>query len=171
MQRVENSLSAKNTEEQLFAILDKVLETKDIEVPQELVDEEFNMIVIEFNHRVKYDSMATGKIFELTQDEIKNRTQQFKEEAFKRVKIRLMLKEIIESENIIVTKKELEEEAKALSVRQQIPIDMVKDFLGEDLDLLKNDLLIKKAIDIVSANTTIIKDDAVAYVSKLTHRY
>ena len=144
-----------NPELQQNVILDKVLDAYDIEVPQELVDEEFKMIVLEFNHRAKYESMATGRLLEFTPDETEDRIKQFKEEAFKLVKTRLVLKRIIEEGNLEVTKEELEEEAKALSVRQQIPIEMVKDFLGENLELLKDDLLVRKAIVLANSNAVI----------------
>ena len=137
------------------AIIDKVLEANDIEVPQDLIDEEVKMMVIELNHKMKYESMASGKYIGFMQDDRADRIEKFREEAFKLVKTRLVLKGIIVAENFEVTKEELEEEARAISVRQQMPIEMVKDFLGEDLEPLKDDLLVRKAIDFVNANAII----------------
>ncbi len=137
------------------AILEKVLEANDIKVPQDLVDDEVTMMVLELNHKMKYDGLASGKYIGFTQDEMADRMEKLKEEAFKLVKTRLVLKGIIEAENLEVTKEELEEEAKSISVRQQMPIEMVKDFLGEDLVPLKDDLLVRKAIDFVNANALI----------------
>lgn len=134
------------------ALLDKILEATDIEVPQALVDEEVRMMVLELNHRMKYEGLATGIYLSLTQDEIAERLVFFKEEAFKLVKTRLVLRSIIESGKLDVTEEELEEEAKALSVRQQMPIERVKDFLGKDLEPLRDDLLVRKAIDSIHAN-------------------
>ena len=137
------------------AILDKVLEANDIEVPQDLVDNEVTMMVMELKHKMKYESMLSGGYFDFMQDDMADRMEEFREEAFKLVKTRLVLKGIIEAENFEVTKEDLEEEAKAISVRQQMPIEMVKDFLGEDLESLKDDLLVRKAIDFVYANAVI----------------
>ena len=151
-----NAPSAMNAELQLNdGILEKVLEANDIEVPQDLVDEEVRMMILEMNHRMKYESLATGAHVDFTQEDMNARLEEFKAEAFKLVKTRLVLKGIIEVERLEVTKDELEEEAKAISVRQQMPVDMVKNFLGEDLELLKDDLLIRKAIDHVHANAVI----------------
>lgn len=156
VERVKNEPSAKNAEMRLKdAIIDKVLEANDIEVPQDLVDNEVTMMVIEHNHKKKYESMASGGYFDFMQDDMADRMEKFREEAFKLVKTRMVLKGIIKAENFEVTKEELEEEAKAISVRQQIPIEMVKDFLGEDLESLKDDLLVRKAIDFVYANAVI----------------
>jgi trigger factor len=148
--------SIKNTEMRLKdAIIDKVLEANDIEVPQDLVDDEVKMMVIELNHKMKYESLASSRYISLMQDDVSDRMEKFRKEAYKVVKTRLVLKGIIEAENFEVTKEELEEEAKAISVRQQIPIEMVKDFFGEDLEPLKDDLLVRKAIDFVNANAVI----------------
>lgn len=156
VERIKNAPSAKNAEMRLKdTILDKVLEANDIEVPQDLVDDEIKMMILELNHKMKYESLASSMYIGFTQDDMADRMEKFKEEAFNLVKTRLVLKGIIEAENFEVTKEELEEEAKAISVCQQMPIEMVKDFLGEDLELLKDDLLLRKAIDFVIANAVI----------------
>ncbi len=156
VERVKTVPSAKNAEMRLKdAIIDKVLEANNIEVPQDLVDDEITMMILELNHKTKYESLASGRYIAFTQDDMADRMEKFKEEAFKLVKTRLVFKGIIEAENFEVTKEELEEEAKAISVRQQMPIEMVKDFLGKDLEPLKNDLLVRKAIDFVIANAVI----------------
>jgi len=137
------------------AILDKVLEANHIEVPQERVDQEVSMMILEMNHKMKYEGLATGVMISLTQDEMKERIETFKEEAFKLVKTELILKAIIEAENITVSTAELEEEAKTIALRQKVSIEMVKDFLGETLGSLQNDLLVRKAITFLK-NTAVI---------------
>jgi trigger factor len=153
---VKNALSADNTEMLLKeAIIDKLLEANDIEVPQDLIDDEVTMMIIELNQKMKYESLASGRYIGFMQDDMVDRMEKFKEEAFKLVKTRLVLKGIIDAENFEVTKEELEQEAKAISVRSQMPIEMVKDFFGEDLEPLKDDLMVRKAIDFVYASVII----------------
>lgn len=136
-------------------ILEKVLNANDIEVPQNLVDEEVAMMVLELNHRMKYESLASGAYLDFTQEDKEARLEELKSEAFTQVKTRLVLKGIIEAENFVVTEEELLEEAQAMSIRQQISVEMVKGFLGEDLALLKGDLLVRKAIDLLITNAVI----------------
>lgn len=153
MKQVRNAPSTQNAERRIEdATLERVLEAKDVEVPQNLVDDEVRMMVLEFNHRMKYESLASNRDIGFTQDEMAARMEEFREEAFRLVKTRLVLRRIIESEHLEVTKEELEEEAKAISIRQQTPIEMVKSFLGDDLELLRDDLLVRKAIGSINAN-------------------
>ncbi len=137
------------------ATFDKVLEASTIEVPQDQVDDEVNRMIIELNHKMRYENLASGAYTVLTQEEQADRLEEIKAEAFKLVKTRLVLKGIIATENFEVTKEELEEEARAISFRQQMPIEMVKDFLGEDLETVKDDLLVRKAIDFVNRSAVI----------------
>jgi trigger factor len=156
VEQVKNGPSAKNAEALLWdAIINKVLEANDIEVPQDLMDNEVSMMILEMNHRMKYEGLATGIEIALTPDEKADRLKSIKEEAFKLVKTRLVLKGIIEAENIELSREELQEEANAIAVRQQMPIEMVLNFLGEDLQQLKDDLLVRKAIDFIKANAII----------------
>ncbi len=134
------------------AIPDQILEANDIDVPQALVDEEVRMMVLDLNHRMKYEGLATGAYISLNEDEKAERLETFRKAAFKLVKTRLVLRRIIEAEKLDVTEQELEEEVIALSQRQQMPAEMVKAFLGEDLTALREDLLVRKAIAQMNAN-------------------
>lgn len=156
VEQIKNAPSVNNAEFQVQdSILDKILAAADIEVPQDLVDKEVNLMVLEFNHQLKYESLATGRMPGLAKDERVERLEEIKAEAFHLVKTRLVLQGIIEAEDLEVSRCELEEEAQAIARREGISIEMVKSFLGEDLGMLKGDLLIMKAIDYLAANAVI----------------
>lgn len=137
------------------AILDQVLAANDNQVPQDLVDHEITRMVMELTHKKKYESMMFGGYSDFMEDELADPRERFREEAFKLVKARIVLEGIIAAESFEVTQTELEEEAKAIAVRQQLPVEMVKEFLGEDLELLKDDVLMRKAMDLVCASAVI----------------
>jgi trigger factor len=156
VERIKNVPSAKKAEMLMKdAIIDKILQVNDLEVPQDWVANEVTKMVIELKHREKYESMSFTGGIEITQEDMADHIEELREEAFKLVKARLVLKGIIDAENFEVSKEELEEEAKVISERQQTPLSMVKDFFGEDLESLKADLLIRKAMDFVYANAII----------------
>jgi len=109
-------------------------------------------MVLELNYRLKYESLATGAYVSLTQEDRDEYWAEFNREAFKLVKTRLVIQGIIDEEKFTLSKDELEAEAEAIATRQQTSIDEVKKFLGEDLEMLKKDLLVRKAIDFVYAH-------------------
>ena len=135
------------------AIVAEMVEARDIEVPQDLVDAEARMMAIELYQELKYASMLSAGEPGFLPDEMADRMEEIRQEAFRTVKTRLVLRDIIETESLEVTQEELEAEAMAISVRQQMPIEMVKGFLGDDLRMLRDDLLVRKALDSVCSNT------------------
>lgn len=137
-------------------IIDKIVDASDIEVPQSMVDDEVTRMVCELSQHLKYQAMQSGDYSYLLRNDMADRMEEMKEEAVRQLKTKLVLEGIIEAENLEVTKEELEKEAKAISERQQMSIEMVKDFFGEELAPLKDDLLVRKAIDFVYANAVII---------------
>ncbi|MBN1317324.1 MAG: hypothetical protein JXA42_17710 [Anaerolineales bacterium] len=156
VERIKNAPSAKDAEMRLMdAIIEKILEANDIEAPQDLVDYETRMMAVELYKNRQYERMLSGEDLGFMPDDMADHMEALSKKAFKQVKTRLILEGIIEAENLQITQEELEAEAKAIAVRQQTPVEAVKDFLGEDLALLKDDLLVRKAIDLIYINAVI----------------
>lgn len=128
-----------------YSVIEKYADSQEIDVPRDLFEEELNQLLIEEAHRAQYASFAAGEFRVLTQEEKKEAYEQLRKMAFRNVKMELLIKNIIETQHFEVTLEELEEEAKAISERQGVTVAQIKDFLGEDLTLLKHDLLNKKA--------------------------
>jgi trigger factor len=71
------------------------------------------------------------------------------------LKTEIILRGIIDAERFEVTMDELETAAQDIADREKITLEMVKDFLGENLEALRNDLLIRKALDFIYDNAVI----------------
>jgi trigger factor len=130
-------------------ILEKFVLESDIAVPEARVDEAYEHLALEITHKIQYESMMTGKIY--MPSDVGLTAENIREAAYKQVKTELVLEDVIRKENIELTQDEIEAEAKVIAERQQTTIDNMKRFFGEDLSMLKNDLLIKKAIDFITA--------------------
>ena len=62
-------------------------------------------MVLELNHRMKYEGLATGAYISLTEDERTERLETIRKEAFELVKARLLVRRIIEAEKLDVSAK------------------------------------------------------------------
>lgn len=116
-----------------------------IEAPQNAVDEEISALEQEFHYRLRYEGLA-GRY--LAPEEIQTYLDELPAEAARRVRARLAVERLIRESGITVTQEELEAEAVAVAVRQNMPLEQVKDFLGKDLASLRRDLLERKAIEL-----------------------
>ena len=136
------------------AIIEKLLELNDIDVPQDLVDEEIEIIIQELSSRSRYEAMLSPEDPGLFRTDLIDRFGDVEAQAYNQVKIDLILTKIIEAEGFVLTAQEIEEEMKAIAERQQASFEMVKGFLC-DSDTLRKDLLEKKAIRFVIENATV----------------
>ena len=75
--------------------------------------------------------------------------ENFKPEAEKRVKYRLVLEQIVKEENITVEDKELEEYSKDMAKKYNVTEEVFLKEIG-GIDFLKYDLEVRKALEIVT---------------------
>ena len=75
--------------------------------------------------------------------------EQYKEEATKRIKYRLILEAIIKAEKITVSDKEVEEKIEEIAKKYNMTKEEVKKQYGENIDYIKYDLEVNKAFDII----------------------
>ena len=110
---MEKAEKNENTQRAQKAIIDKVVETATLEVPDSMVNREAKQLMNEMQQKFK----AQGLNFEQIVDEKghENLWSELREEATRRVKNSLVLAEIAEKENITVTEEQFESKIKELA--------------------------------------------------------
>jgi FKBP-type peptidyl-prolyl cis-trans isomerase (trigger factor) len=131
------------------AVLDEVVRLNRVEVPQNMLDDEISMRVSDLTHKLCYRAMADGSSLTFLQKDVEDRMDSIRAAAERQLKVELLLKAVIRAEGLTVTPEELETAAKQIAAEQKITLAEVKDFLGEDLKLLEQDVLIQKAEELL----------------------
>lgn len=139
-----------------ISICGQAVQSSDIKVPDEKLEETVSYLVGAHYQRMKYDSMFAGKMFMPSSDELEEQAQLIRKQAYLDLKTELVLQQIAEAEGLVVTSAELEEEAAGIAERQGLTLAMVKDFLGDDHLPLQQDLLLRKAADFVYKHAVFI---------------
>ena len=98
-------------------------------------------------HRLQYDTLINHGPHFHAQAELADQEDEYRVLAFYEAKSDLVMKKLLTEWNPAVTRKELEEEAEAVAMRQNSTIDMVKSFFGEDLAMLERDIKERKIKD------------------------
>lgn len=138
------------------AVLEQLVERGEIAVPQSRVENEVNAMVCQLQQQLRYDALTTGTPHFFMQQEIDEQMESIRQEAYRQVKLELLLQQIITDEGLTVTENELRAEAAAMARRQGMPLERVMDFFGGDLSLLQGDLLVRKAIDLLCENAVVL---------------
>ena len=129
-------------------LFEALLKETSVEVPHELVHEEIDRMIKQYEERLKMQGVTLDQFFKFTNSNIEALEAQMHEEAEKRVKLRFAIDEIIKLEKISVTDEEAEKDAIEKAKKHNMDKDeYVKAFGG--LDMLKYDLMVSKVIDII----------------------
>lgn len=135
-------------DEHLFKCLDKILESAEFEIPEEMTNEEVERLVKEFSSKLQMQGMKLEDYLKFCNTDMDGLKEQLKDEADKRISYRLVIDEIIKLEKIEVSEEELNEQIKNTCEKYQITEE---EFLKQSpKDLFKYDMLMRKAMEIVT---------------------
>lgn len=127
--------------------LRKYVQSYDIPVPRELVEEEYHLFLMDMKHKMVYGQMSgSNQMNPMEQAQaLADAQEELMEAAYLSVKETLVMKDVLAKNDFSVTRDELARYAEAMAQRQNTTIEMVKRFFGEDLSLLEGDVKRQKA--------------------------
>ncbi len=131
-------------------VLQQVYEANPIELPQAMIDGEAANMLNEFGYQLQSQGMNLDmycKYLNKTQEQM---IDEFKPDAEKRVKSRLIVEAVAKQEGIEATEEDIEKELAAMAAQYGMAQSQIKSIFGEDnMDYLKKDILSRKAIDLM----------------------
>ncbi|MCM3587635.1 trigger factor [Mesobacillus maritimus] len=134
-------------------LVEKAAENAEIDIPEVMVESEVDRMVSEFEQRLQMQGMNLELYFQFSgQDEAALRAQ-MQEDAGKRVRVNLTLEAIAQAENIEVTEEDVNAELENMSSAYNMTVDQIKAALGGNLDAIKGDLKVKKAVEFLVENS------------------
>lgn len=129
-------------------LFEALLNETEVDVPHELIHEELDRMVSQYEERLKMQGITLEQFYKFTNSSEEALKSQMHEEAEKRVKLRFAIDEIIELEKIEATDEEAEKNAEEKAKKHGIEKDeYIKAFGG--LEMLKYDLKVQKVIDVL----------------------
>ena len=150
--KIEESIKSRKEMEAENKYIDTILEevgkNVEVDIPEEMVNEEIDRLMDNFEEQMKRQGISLELYYQFTGSNEEALRSQMEKEAFNNVLYRLMLDEIIKEEKIEVTDEEVDKEAEELSKKYQMSKeDLISEFGG--IDIVKYDLQMRKAIDLL----------------------
>ncbi|MGN0499073.1 MAG: trigger factor [Acutalibacteraceae bacterium] len=134
-------------------ITDKLVELLEGEVPQAMYTNEVNEMLREFDMRLRQQGMDLNTYMQYTGMNVETLAGGYREQAEKRVKLRLILEKIAEKEAIEVSDEDVENEYARLAEAYSMEVEKVKNAISSE-DLAK-DLAVEKAMQLVKDSAKI----------------
>ena len=116
------------------------VETYDIDVSADRVQEEYEFIRADMKHRMMYAHMSGGETHLFPDAELEAQEDALRAAALFEAKEPLVLQELTKKLDIAVTPEELLAEAEVMAQRQNTTVAELKRFFGDDLALLERDV-------------------------------
>ena len=131
--------------------------SSEVEIPETLVKEEEQNMVNQMAGRIQQFGMNFNDYLKAMGKTVEQLMEDYKEDATKSVKLRLVLEAIAKQENLVATDEQVEEEFKKIADEYHMEVSKVKEAL--DAELIKKDLSVSLAVDFIKdkANKTVVK--------------
>ena len=146
---------AKDTDESIMKdrALEALYNSNEIEAPEVMINNELENMIYEMNQNLAQQGIGLQQYMEWlgqTPEELK---EQSRPEAEKRIKTRILLKNIIRQEGLTADDSEVEALMKEFGDQYGMDVEQVKTISGPDTEnYFREDALTKKAIDLIFEN-------------------
>lgn len=134
-------------------IANKLMELLDGEIPEAMYDNQASEMVRDFEMRLRAQGMDMNTYMQYMGMDVNALKGMYREEAEKRVKLRLALETIAKKENIEVTEADLDEEYQKMADAYKMEIDKVK--AAVPAESLTEDVKVEKALKLVKDKAVI----------------
>jgi trigger factor len=151
--RLENQRKedAENTKRE--TLINKATENAEIDIPEVMVDNELDRMLQEFEQNLQMQGINLEMYQQITGQDKDALKEQMKDDARKRVQTSLTLEAIANAENLEVTDEDLENEWNRMAEMYNMEAEQIKQILGNNVEGIKGDLKIRKAIDFLAEHS------------------
>lgn len=129
-------------------LLESAAKDTEVDIPEVMIDDELERMIREYDSHLRSQGITLEQFYKFTNSDEEALKSQMRPEAARRVKHRLMLEEIAKQEKIEISDEEANKEAERLAENYQIKKEEFLQMFG-GLDLVKYDLKMRKAIDVL----------------------
>lgn len=138
------------------AIVKKVTETTEVEIPDAMIESQIDGMVQEMSYRLSYQGLKLEDYLKYMGKSMEEYRAEFKEQATDIVKSQLAIEKIIEEEKFEATEADVEARVNEMAEAQgkKAP-DVKKNINARQLDYIKNEIIIKKLFDFLKKENTI----------------
>ena len=123
-------------------VVEKIVDSSKVEVPSAMIEREADEMVHEFEYRLMYQGLKLEdylKYLNMTRDQL---VDQYKDQAAKTVKVRLVMEALVKAENLTIEDKDIEEKmAKFAEQSSQTVEEFKKTLHKEQVDYIVNSIM------------------------------
>ena len=134
-------------------VLEQLYLRNEIEVPEVMIRNEIENMIYDMNQSLASQGITLQQYMDWTGQTMENLREETKPEAEKRIRTRILLKNVIRQENLAVEPEEVEKLMKEFGEQYGMDLDQVKTMAGDETEnYFKEDAQTKKVIEMLYQN-------------------
>ncbi|MBE3569273.1 MAG: trigger factor [Bacillales bacterium] len=137
------------------AVVEKATANAEIDIPEVMIENEIDRMMQEFSQNLSAQGMNLELYYQFSGQSEEDLRNQMKENAEIRVRTSLTLEAIANAENIEASEEDVEKELQRMADQFNLSVEDIKRVLG-DLENLKADLRINKAVEFLVENAKVV---------------
>ncbi|MGN1033069.1 MAG: trigger factor [Intestinibacter sp.] len=142
--------------EERNAVVQKVVDNTEIEIPDVMVDAQTDNYIMELNYSLQYQGFSVEQLLEMTGKTMEQLREEKKADSIKSVKSALVIDAIAKKEGIVASEEELEEEVTKMAEAYNMTAEQIKQALKpSDLEDINRQIVIRKTVDLLVENAVI----------------
>lgn len=151
--KLQESADARTKQEKENAAVDKVIENMTVDVPECMINTRIESTIRENNARMAQQGISFEQYLGYMGTTVEQFKEQIKPNAELQVKGSLALEQIAKEEKLEASDEDVEEQLKKMADSYSMELEKVKEFMREeDLESIRADLEISKALDFIVDN-------------------
>ena len=122
-----------------------------IDIPEPMIDLQTKQMTDDFARRIMQQGMTLEQYFQFTGLSEEKMMEEFRPQAEKRIRTRLVLEAVAAAENIEVSDERLDEELQKMADSYQMEVEKLKEFMGDnEKDQMKEDIAVQEAVTLIT---------------------
>lgn len=137
-------------------MLKQIVEAQEVEAPATMVEDAIDNILNEMNQQMAMQGLSMEQYMQFTGQTLEQVRESYKPEGETRAKTRLVLRALVAAEGIEVTDEEVDAEIETMATMYGMPVDQVKQIVGENIKEIKEDVANKKVVEKLFAEVKLV---------------
>lgn len=145
---LEKAAAARAESQMKNSVLEQIFNANEIDIPDVMVETEIDNMMSEFDQQLRGQGMDLNSYFQYLGKEPKDFRGELKEDAFKKVKTRMIVSAVAEQEKFEASDEDISNEIENMAKQYNLEADKIREMLGtQNIGMISGDIKMRKAID------------------------
>ena len=151
--KLEKAALSRSELEMKNAVLEKIYLANEVELPEVMVESQMDDLVEEFTQQLRYQGLSPEQYYTYAGKDAATFREGLREDAAKKVKTRLLVRAIAETEGIEADEAAIEAELATMADMYKTEPEKLRASMGEaGIKLIRDDIRNRKTVDFLFAN-------------------